>query len=123
MALPPRIPRHVRRAPTRSRPGDSRQHLQWIKTLPCLVCGGPARDPHHLKRGVDHMPKGMGRTHEDRWAVPVCRPHHDWLEAGNDEEKLASIRIDGRSVARQLWANSGDTEAAERILFRARQAA
>jgi hypothetical protein len=53
----------------------------------------------------------------------VCRPHHDWLEAGNDEEKLASIRIDGRSVARQLWANTGDTEAAERILFRARQAA
>lgn len=105
--------------PPRKREGDSKAHTRWIKSLPCLICGRKSDDPHHLKRGVDNMPKGMSRKHPDRWAIPVCRKHHNHLEAGNDEERLAELGHDGRATAARLWAISGDTEQAERIIRKA----
>ena len=57
----------------------SRKYLDWVKTLPCVMCGAPADDPHHIK-GVGGM-SGAGLTAPD-WAVmPVCRQHHDEIHA------------------------------------------
>lgn len=57
----------------------NRRYLQWVKTLPCVMCGQPADDPHHIK-GVGHL-SGAGITAPD-WAVmPVCRFHHDEIHA------------------------------------------
>jgi hypothetical protein len=121
MALRARISRQVHRPRTLARAGDSPKHIAWLVTLPCLLCGRYGCDPHHLKTAVDGQPKGMGRTALDRWALPVCRKAHDYLEAGDDEQRLIVLRIDGRAIAQQLWSHTGETEAAERILFRARQ--
>ena len=62
----------------------------------------------------------MGRKHADRWAIPLCRHHHNHVEAGNDEERLIALGIDGRALANALWRFSGDTAAADRLLYRAR---
>lgn len=119
--LSPRIPRTVQKPLPKAREGDSRAHLRWLKTLPCVVCGQPADDPHHILGNVDGLPKGMGRKNEDRWAIPVCRKDHDLAHAhGNDEAWFASQGIDARSIASALWRVSGDTDAGQRIIYRAR---
>ncbi len=47
------------------------KYLDWIRTLPCLLCGKPGpSDPHHTASG------GMGLTGSDYSAIPVCRVHH-----------------------------------------------
>lgn len=121
MGLAPRISRTVPRPEPRKREGDSRQHVAFVKSLPCLVCGRHGVDHHHLKVAVDNQPKGMGRKHVDRWAIPACRRLHRYLEAGDDEARLIVLGISGREIAAALWRETGNTDAAERILFRARQ--
>ena len=123
MSLPARIRRDLAPPPKREpRPGDSKAHTRWLKTLPCVVCGLPADDPHHLLGNLDGLPKGMGRRAEDRWAVPLCRRDHNAAHAaGDDEAWFASLGIEARSLASALWRSSGDDQAGERIVFRARQ--
>lgn len=53
----------------------SRKYLDWVKKQPCVMCGAPADDPHHLI-GVGHM-GGGGMTAPDSMAMPACRLHHD----------------------------------------------
>lgn len=101
----PRIARSVPRSAPKVREGDSRQHLALIRKLPCCVCGGPGGDPHHLLRIHDGAPKGTARRNEDRWAIPVCRAHHDAAhDAGNDESYFAGQGIQARDLASALWA-------------------
>jgi hypothetical protein len=125
MKLPPRIAREVYRPPPRKRPGDSRAHLKWIATLPCLVTGiTPCGDAHHLLGNMDGLPKGMSRKNEDRWAIPVTNQiHREAHAAGDDEAYFRARGFDVRAIASALWRVSGDDEAARRIIFRARQAA
>lgn len=124
MPLPARIKRQVIRQRKLPREGDSKSHLTWIKTLPCLLCGRMADHPHHLLRGVDSLPKGMGRTNPDRWAIPACWRCHEAIHgAADDEAFLAARGYSGRDVAFALWGVSGDTEAGLRIVLRAFQAA
>lgn len=59
----------------KQKPFRSRKYLDWVKQQPCVMCGAPADDPHHII-GVGHM-SGMGRTAPDSMALPVCRIHHD----------------------------------------------
>lgn len=53
----------------------SRAYLDWVKRQPCVLCGKPADDPHHLK-GTGNL-SGAGLTAPDWAAMPVCRAHHD----------------------------------------------
>lgn len=122
MALSPRIVRTIsygKRAPIA---GNSQKHLDWLKTLPSMVSGiEPAGDAHHLLGNVDGLPKGVGRTNSDRWAVPLTRAEHDAAHAaGNDEEHFRRMGIDARAPAAALWRESGNTDAAYRLLYRAR---
>lgn len=122
MALPPRIPKVMSKHARKKREGMSRQHLTWIKTLPCCVCLGRTRDPHHLLENVDGLPKGVGRKNADKWAIPVCRLDHDQAHAaGNDEVYFRKRDIDARSLAQALWRVSGDTEAGLRLVYRAKR--
>ena len=126
MALSPRISRTVPRSVRSERPGDSAKHLSLVRQLPCCVPGcGSGGDAHHLLRVHDGAPKGTGRKNEDRWAVPVCRTHHDAAHAaGDDEAWFMSHGINARQVAEALWAcrNKPDYEAAaRRVVARAKQ--
>lgn len=50
-----------------------REHLKFVATQPCLVCGRTPSDPHRIKFAEQ---RAMGRKVSDRFTVPVCRLHH-----------------------------------------------
>ncbi len=123
--MKPRIARSVPQSVREPRPGDSRAHLAVIRSLPCVVCGGPGGDPHHLLRVNDGAPKGVGRRNEDRWAVPVDRKCHDAAHAaGDDEAWFMSHGINARQLAEALWAcrlRDNYEDACHRVVMRAKQ--
>lgn len=119
MSLAPRIARTVPRSVRQERPGDSKAHLSDIRRLPCCVPGcGSGGDAHHLLR-IGGLPKGTGRKNEDRYAIPLCRVHHDAAHAaGNDEAWFAGQGIQARDLADALWKNRDDLDAMQRVLWR-----
>lgn len=49
-------------------------YLAWIRTLPCLVCGGTLSvDAHHVR---EKGKGGTGTKPSDRRTVPLCREAH-----------------------------------------------
>lgn len=45
-------------------------YLNYVRTLPCVVCGGRA-EPHHVEGG------GVALKGSDYLTIPLCRKHHD----------------------------------------------
>ncbi len=80
----------------------SKKYMAYIRSKPCLVCGGNA-DSHHITFAEPRM---MGRKNGDNWCVPVCRRHHDelhqfaggertfWSCNGIDPVKWASMEFE-----------------------------
>jgi len=93
-----------------------------VRDLTCCVCGsGLEIHAHHLLR-AEPGGRGMALKNADRWAIPLCRAHHDALHGhGGEEEYLAERGIDGRALASALWAERGDAAAMRRVMFRASQ--
>lgn len=58
------FPKHKRQADVK--------YLNWLKRLPCLLCGGES-EPHHIPE-VGHGGKGI-KT-DDKRAIPLCHKHH-----------------------------------------------
>jgi hypothetical protein len=55
------------------------KHLDYIRSLPCCICGGIDTEAAHvrtasLENGKPHT--GMGEKPSDKWAVPLCNRHH-----------------------------------------------
>ncbi len=50
-------------------PGRSQAYLDYIRSLPCIVCRQPA-EPHHTETA------GVGLKGSDFSCVPLCREHH-----------------------------------------------
>lgn len=49
------------------KPAKYPAHLDYVRTLPCLVCGRKAQ-AHHDRSGL--------RSKDDRKSVPLCEEHH-----------------------------------------------
>ncbi|KGT87224.1 hypothetical protein NG99_23660 [Erwinia typographi] len=54
------------------------KYTRWVKSQPCLCCGKPADDPHHL---IGYGQGGTGTKAHDLFVIPLCRAHHDALHA------------------------------------------
>jgi hypothetical protein len=88
----------VIRKPVRER---DREHLKFVASQPCLVCGRTPSDAHHLKFAE---PRAMGRKVSDRFTVPVCRLHHRELHRrGNERAWWESQGIEPLHIAATLW--------------------
>ena len=62
---------------------ESRSYLDWLKTLPCHKCDThPPSDPSHTNTG-----KGIGTKSPDWFALPECRPCHEWYTAHPSNEE------------------------------------
>jgi hypothetical protein len=91
----------VIKKPVRER---DREHLRFVASQPCLVCGRTPSDAHHIKFAE---PRAMGRKVSDRFTVPICRLHHRELHRRGDE--LAWWQAQGihpLPVAAMLWART-----------------
>ena len=84
----------VIRKPVRER---DREHLKFVISQPCLVCGRTPSDAHHIK-----FPEqgAMGRKVSDRFTVPICRLHHRELHRrGNERAWWQNREIDPLAIA------------------------
>ncbi|EHN8756958.1 DUF968 domain-containing protein [Enterobacter asburiae] len=95
-------PQSFMRRPKRLR-WESRDYLNWVKTLPCECCQQQSDDPHHL---IGWGQGGMATKAHDIFSIPLCRKHH--TELHNDrlafERKYGSqlemiIRVLDRAYA------------------------
>jgi hypothetical protein len=78
-----------------------RNHLKFVATQPCLICGRGPSDPHHLRFA---QPRALGRKVSDEYTVPLCRGHHRELHrAGNEVTWWSSVSVDPMPIARALW--------------------
>lgn len=57
------------------KPFRSKKYTDWVKSLPSVVSGRPADDPHHIKGN------GFGGTTKpsDVFTIPLTRDEHDEL--------------------------------------------
>jgi hypothetical protein len=78
-----------------------REHLKFVCSQPCLVCGRTPSDSHHVKFAEQ---RAMGRKVSDRFTVPICRLHHRELHRhGNERVWWESQAIDPLVFAAALW--------------------
>ena len=78
-----------------------RNHLRFVASQPCLICGRTPSDAHHLKFAQQ---RAMARKVSDKFTVPVCRLHHRELHRRGDERTWwAEHDIEPLVVAADLW--------------------
>jgi DNA recombination protein Rad52 len=59
-----------------------KNHLRFVASQPCLICGRQPSDPHRLRFA---QPRAIGLKVSDEFTVPLCRSHHSQLHrAGNE---------------------------------------
>jgi hypothetical protein len=78
-----------------------KEHVRFVTTRPCLICGRQPADAHHLRFA---QLRAHGRKASDEFTVPLCRTHHREVHQYGDEaawwERAGLAAID---VAAQLW--------------------
>jgi hypothetical protein len=97
----PPIPKTVRHR--------NKEHLRFVRTQPCLICGKQPSDPHHLPFA---QPRALGRRVSDEYTVPLCRAHH--REAHRAAKEIAwwqSVGVAPLAVAEALWQKSQSGQA------------
>ena len=78
-----------------------KNHLKFVASQPCVICGRQPSDPHHLRFA---QPRAIGMKVSDEFTVPLCRSHHRNLhQAGNELAWWSSFKIEPLPIARKLW--------------------
>lgn len=81
-----------------------KEHLKFVQTQPCLLCGRTPSDAHHLRFA---QPRAMSRKVSDEFTVPLCRTHHRQLHQSRDEPSWWNdLDIDPLPIARELWSQT-----------------
>jgi hypothetical protein len=81
-----------------------REHLKFVTSQPCLICGRTPSDAHHIKFAEQ---RAMGRKVSDRFTVPICRLHHRELHRrGNERAWWKGHGIDPVVIAATLWGKT-----------------
>ena len=78
-----------------------REHVKFVATRPCLICGRRPSDAHHLRFAQS---RALGRKVSDEFTVPMCRGHHREVHRCGDEAAWwQKAGIDPTITARVLW--------------------
>jgi hypothetical protein len=81
-----------------------KDHLRFVASQPCLVCGRSPADAHHLRFT---QPRAMGLKVSDEFTVPLCRTHHRDIHSFGDEVAWWERRaIDPLAMSRMLWVST-----------------
>jgi hypothetical protein len=76
-------------------------HLKFISSQPCAVCGRQPCEAHHLRYA---QPRALGRRVSDEFTVPLCRVHHRELHReGNERSWWNKVNIDPEPMALRFW--------------------
>ena len=78
-----------------------KEHLKYVASRSCLVCGRQPSEPHHVRFA---QKPAFGRKVSDEFTVPLCRLHHRELHRSRNEPLWwRTARIDPIRIARGLW--------------------
>ena len=103
------------------------RHLRFIRTLACLATGRAEDvDAAHIRFSDMRFGKretGKGERPDDKWTVPLSRDQHADQHRGSERKFWERHGIDPLRIAQELYSVSGDTEAGEAIIRRARHLA
>ena len=78
-----------------------RDHVRFVATQPCLICGRQPSDAHHLRFAQS---RALGRKVSDEFTVPLCRGHHREVHRCGDEAQWwRKAAINPTVSARVLW--------------------
>jgi hypothetical protein len=78
-----------------------RDHVKYVATQACLICGRCPSDAHHLRFAQS---RALGRKVSDEFTVPLCRGHHREVHRCNDEPGWWNkAGIDSIDAAHTLW--------------------
>jgi hypothetical protein len=98
--LPTRIDKSVLTVAEPRRLRD-KNHLKFVASQPCLICGRQPCDPHHLRFA---QPRAIGLKVSDEFTVPLCRGHHRQLhQVGDEVNWWDSHNLKPLNVATLLW--------------------
>jgi ERF superfamily len=95
----------IRRLPlVKPRRCRDKEHLRFIATQPCTVCGRQPCEAHHLRFA---QPRALGLKVSDEFTVPLCRVHHRELHDRGDEKAWwNTVNIDPIPVALKFWQHT-----------------
>lgn len=107
---------------------QERDHLAYIRSLPCCISGLRRNtEAAHVRYADPAYGKGktpMGSKPDDRWTVPLSPEHHrtgeDAQHSDNEKSWWERHGIDPLGVAAALYSCSGDVEAGELVIQAAR---
>lgn len=81
-----------------------KNHLKFVASQPCLICGRTPADAHHLRFA---QPRALGRKTSDEFTVPLCRAHHrENHRTGKEQDWWKERQIDPIQAAALLWGGS-----------------
>jgi DNA recombination protein Rad52 len=81
-----------------------KDHLRYVASQPCLICGRTPSHAHHLQFA---QPKALGRKVSDEWTAPLCSTHHSSLHNfGNERQWWGERGIDPNAHAVRLWSDT-----------------
>ncbi len=92
------------------------KYLQWIRTLPCVICGDDVTtEAAHLRLAIRTLNKpnaGMGAKPDDWWTLPLCHGHHAQQHKDGEAVFWNRFLMDPGLMCLALWQVQFDTQAA-----------
>lgn len=84
------------------------KRLAWLRTQPCVICGGIDTEAAHIRtaslaHGKPHT--GMAEKPSDKWALPLCNRHHTEQHTMNELAFWKQYGIDPFMLAIKLRAS------------------
>jgi hypothetical protein len=85
----------------------SKEHLRFVASQPCLICGRTPSHAHHVRYA---QTRGLSLKVSDEFTVPLCAIHHNQIHTtGKEREWWQERHMDPLKVATALWQQSRDT--------------
>jgi len=112
------------RSATKQKRIHAKNHLAWIRTLPCLITGTQPVEAAHIRFADAQYGKretGMGEKPDDCWTVPLCPEKHREQHSMNEREFWDKHGINVCIVALALWINTGNDAIAINVLNQYRE--
>jgi hypothetical protein len=81
------------------------KHLDYIRTLPCCICGAINTEAAHIRTASlenGKLSTGMQEKPSDKWTVPLCNAHHREQHTMHELKFWAKYRIDPFMLAIKL---------------------
>ena len=102
-------------------------HLDFLRGLPCIVCGdNTSTEAAHIRMSDGRIVKhnaGVAAKPDDFFCLPVCGRHHREQHTGSESKFWRNFGIDPVLFALRLWSVTGDHDMGCQIVASANQIA